>query len=108
MNVVLNSIQAIKSAARKDGRLRVSLSQSSGGAEAVVRIEDNGGGISPEVQERIFDPFFSTKNWGGGTGLGLFIVDRLVDAHGGRVTIESEQGSGTTFIITLPAAEVDA
>jgi len=68
-----------------------------------VRVTDTGVGMSPEVQARIFDSFFTTKASGKGTGLGLSTVATVVRAHDGRVTVESAVGEGTTFEILLPA-----
>lgn len=67
---------------------------------AVIRISDNGPGIPDAVQSKIMEPFFTTKEEG--TGLGLSIATRIVEEHGGRLNIKSKEGSGTTFIITLP------
>lgn len=68
-----------------------------------IRIQDNGCGIPPEVVPRIFDPFFTTKDVGQGTGLGLTVSHDIVTAHGGRITVDTELGKGTTFTIRLPA-----
>jgi len=67
-------------------------------------ISDTGGGIPPEQTTRIFEPLYTTKP--GGTGLGLFIVQEIVMAHGGQVTVQSQVGYGTTFTITLPLVGV--
>ena len=67
-----------------------------------VDVEDNGHGIPAETLPRIFDPFFTTKDVGKGTGLGLSIAFRIVDEHGGRLTVESKVGQGTRFTVTLP------
>jgi signal transduction histidine kinase len=68
-----------------------------------IRIADTGTGINPEHLDRIFDPFFTTKADWGATGLGLSIVHRIVEAHGGRIAVESVPGQGATFVLTLPA-----
>ena len=68
--------------------------------EVVLEVEDDGPGIPPEVQERIFEVFYSSR--GGGTGLGLPIARQIVERHGGTIEMESEQGKGTTFRIRLP------
>jgi PAS domain S-box-containing protein len=68
-----------------------------------IRIRDNGQGIPPEVREKMFNPFFTTKPTGEGTGLGLSMThDIIVKQHGGRIDVETELGSFTEFIITLP------
>jgi two-component system, NtrC family, sensor kinase len=70
-----------------------------------VEIVDTGAGINPDHLAQIFQPFFTTKQAGRGTGLGLAIVQETVRTHGGRITVESEPGKGTSFIIQLPVAE---
>jgi two-component system NtrC family sensor kinase len=73
------------------------------GKTVEIRIRDNGSGIPPEVKEKIFNPFFTTKPSGEGTGLGLSMThDIIVKQHGGRLDVETEPGSYTEFIITLP------
>ena len=68
-----------------------------------IRIRDNGTGISPEVRERMFNPFFTTKPTGEGTGLGLSMTyDIIVKQHGGKIDVETEQGAFTEFIVSLP------
>ena len=70
----------------------------------MVEVADDGRGIPEEIQNRIFDPFFTTKEVGAGTGLGLSIVDGIVKRHQGRIEVQSELGTGTVFLIHLPAA----
>jgi two-component system NtrC family sensor kinase len=70
--------------------------------EVEIRLIDNGSGISPDHLTRVFEPFFSTKGEGHGTGLGLSIVRNIVELHNGRVTLQSEIGHGTTFVLTFP------
>ena len=70
----------------------------------VIRIRDNGTGIPEEIRNRIFEPFYTTKEAGRGTGLGLSIsYDLVVQKYGGRMEVESKQDEFTEFIITLPA-----
>ena len=68
--------------------------------EIQIVIKDHGSGISPDILPRIFDPFFTTRTRG--TGLGLSIVRKVVHDHGGRISVESHPGIGTTFRISLP------
>ena len=72
---------------------------------AAILISDNGPGIPDAIQSKIMEPFFTTKEEG--TGLGLSIAARIVQEHGGRLYVESKEGSGSTFIITLPLEEPD-
>ena len=68
-----------------------------------IRVTDNGPGIAEEVGTKIFEPFFTTKPTGSGTGLGLSLsYDIITQGHGGTLTVEGEEGRGTTFIVTLP------
>ncbi|MBI1841615.1 MAG: hypothetical protein HYR88_12280 [Verrucomicrobia bacterium] len=73
---------------------------------AILEVEDEGEGISPEVQKRLFDPFFTTKKTG--TGLGLSIAARIVESHGGVLEYQTARGLGTTFGLVLPAAAATA
>jgi len=67
-----------------------------------ISISDSGSGIKPAHLEKIFDPGFTTKGVGVGTGLGLSISARIVQDHRGSISVESEVGNGTTFLISLP------
>jgi two-component system NtrC family sensor kinase len=74
-----------------------------------IRIRDNGAGIPPDVREKIFNPFFTTKPTGEGTGLGLSMThDIIVKQHGGRIDVETEPGAFTEFIVTLPRGNRNA
>ncbi|MBX9732724.1 MAG: HAMP domain-containing histidine kinase [Chitinophagaceae bacterium] len=69
-----------------------------------ITVSDNDTGIPNEIKEKIFQPFFTTKPTGQGTGLGLSLAyDIVTKAHGGKLSVESEQGTGTTFRIEIPA-----
>jgi two-component system, NtrC family, sensor kinase len=72
---------------------------------AVVTVEDTGQGMNPELRKNLFRPFFSTKEFGKGTGLGLAICKEIVKAHGGQISVQSEEGSGTTFTILFPVSQ---
>jgi two-component system sensor histidine kinase HydH len=93
-NVITNAFQAMPDG----GPLQLSAQRVDGMTEIVVH--DSGSGIDPEVADRLFDPFFTTKD--GGTGLGLAIVHRLVEAHGGQVSIENDSGGGARVSIRIP------
>jgi CheY-like chemotaxis protein len=78
------------------------------GLYARIRVKDNGPGIEAELLERIFEPFFTTKGPGEGTGLGLSVVHGIVQAHDGRIAVESIPGQGTLFEIHFPASTPDS
>lgn len=96
-NLVRNAREAMDGQ-EEPPRLWVSLARQ--GTDAEVRVSDNGPGIAPENLQRIFQPFVSTK--GKGMGLGLAICREIVEGHGGRLEVESTEGQGTTFTVTLP------
>ncbi len=74
-------------------------------SEVVFQVEDNGTGIPPAVRDKIFEPFFTTKGIGRGTGLGLAITDEIIRQHGGSISVDTEEGRGTTFTVRLPARD---
>jgi signal transduction histidine kinase len=94
LNVTLNAIQAMSGG----GTLSVAVRRAGGGV--VTEVRDTGPGIAPEIRERLFEPFFTTRS--GGTGLGLPIALRIVEAHSGDLRIDSQPGGGTTVTIWLP------
>lgn len=98
MNLLTNAAQAMTG--RPGARVRIETR--SDGDRVILRVIDNGKGISPAVLPRIFDPFFTTKEVGEGTGLGLSIVHELVERHGGTIEVESEVDVGTCFTVALP------
>jgi PAS domain S-box-containing protein len=98
-NILLNAEQAI-SAARESGAIKISLSRS--GGNLAVAFTDNGPGISRQILDKIYDPFFTTKRPGGGSGLGLTICLAVIKDHGGRIEVESTEGAGTMFRVLLP------
>jgi len=81
---------------------RVDVQMVSQGGQGVLEVKDTGHGIADEDVDRIFDPFFTTKERG--TGLGLAIVHRIIEAHGGNLSVRSQLGRGTTFRVALPLA----
>jgi two-component system sensor histidine kinase HydH len=96
LNLLINAIQAMP----KEGRLGLSARVSKQGRWIELTIQDSGIGIPPEDIDKLFDPFFSTKE--GGIGLGLSIAHRIVDQHHGKIEVESNPGKGTRFTISLP------
>jgi len=98
MNLIKNAIEAME----KEGELSVNTSYRSAEERVVIAIRDTGYGIPEENMAHIFEPFFSTKKESGGTGLGLWISYRIVQALGGRIEVESKWGQGSTFLVSLP------
>ncbi|MCF6249354.1 MAG: response regulator [Desulfobacula sp.] len=96
MNILVNAGQAIE----EKGEIKIQTGTK--GSNVVIRICDNGCGIEKEHLSKIFNPFFTTKEIGKGTGLGMNIAYNIIQEHNGTIEIESEIGKGTTFIITLP------
>ena len=72
------------------------------GDQVIIKIKDNGSGIPKEIVDKIFQPFFTTKPSGQGTGLGLSMSYDIVRSHGGDLKVESQEGEGTTFTISIP------
>jgi signal transduction histidine kinase/ActR/RegA family two-component response regulator len=103
LNLLINAAQAIPEGRATENEIRLKTETTANG-EVHVEIKDTGAGIAPEHVDRIFEPFFTTKPIGVGTGLGLAICKRIVAELGGRITVESAIGQGTTFRVTLPAA----
>lgn len=101
LNLIINAQHAI-SDHKKSGNIRISTSIAPDGKHNLVCIEDDGPGIPEKIKEKIFDPFFTTKPVGKGTGLGLSVSFGIIDKHSGEMTVESEEGSGTKFLIKLP------
>jgi signal transduction histidine kinase len=96
INLISNAIQAMN----YSGVLTISIKNK--GDKVVVKIKDTGHGIPEEIKDKIFEPFFTTKRAGEGTGIGLDIVQRIIEKHDGTIELKSQMGRGTSFIITLP------
>jgi signal transduction histidine kinase len=105
INLLSNAQYALHS---RPGTRTLSVSTGIGadGEGVTLHVKDNAGGIPPEIRSHIFDPFFTTKPVGQGTGLGLALCHGIIAAHNGTISVESEEDTGTTFIITLPIGSV--
>jgi signal transduction histidine kinase len=108
VNLLVNAAQAIPRGTRGEAKVFVT-TRSHDGRMVEIEIRDTGAGIPPEIQERIWDPFFTTKDPGAGTGLGLSISREIIDRSGGRMYVESpvpgtNPPGGSRFIIELPAS----
>jgi PAS domain S-box-containing protein len=98
INLVTNAAHAL---GERGGQVRVR-TYSSSEATVSMAVSDTGAGIKDEDRPHIFEPFFSTKPAGRGTGLGLSVVRNIIYAHGGQISFQTRPGSGTTFVVTLP------
>ncbi len=103
MNMIINAAEAMEG----DGDLILTTRSGPGSKSVELEFKDNGPGISEENIEKIFDPFFTTKDVGHGTGLGLAISYGVVKAHKGTISVESELGKGTIFVVRLPVKAID-
>jgi len=106
INLAANALDALRDAKTPAPSLRVSVGENLAGTDAWLRIHDNGPGIPAEHLPRLFDPFFTSKD--GGTGLGLALAKKIIDAHGGTLDAASEPGRGAEFVLTLPKTRPSA
>ena len=106
LNIMTNAFQAVQAKSQNTAKTtyspKVRCSTLSEGDKVIITISDNGMGIPEDIREKIFQPFFTTKPTGQGTGLGLSMAYDIVKAHGGELSVESEGGKGTDFKIVLP------
>lgn len=100
LNLVENARDAIGT--REDGRITVTTKRGEANDRALLVVEDNGPGVPGDLKDKVFAPYFTTKQAKGGTGLGLAIVHRIVSDHGGRITISDAAAHGARFTIELP------
>jgi signal transduction histidine kinase len=96
IHLVMNALQAMN----YTGKLSVGLRAEN--IQAIISVTDTGTGIADDIKARIFEPFFSTRLSGEGSGMGLAIVKRIVEQHQGSINVQTEVGAGTTFTVTLP------
>ncbi|HUS33593.1 MAG TPA: ATP-binding protein [Kofleriaceae bacterium] len=102
LNLVENARDAIGARPSDDGRITITTRKGEANDRALVIVEDNGPGVPGELKDKVFAPYFTTKQTKGGTGLGLAIVHRIVSDHGGRITISDARDRGARFTIELP------
>ncbi len=108
LNLIVNAAHAIE-ATKREGKGKITISSALSNGQIEVRIADNGSGIPEAIRESIFNPFFTTKEVGRGTGQGLAIAQDIVAGkHRGQLFFETEEGVGTTFVIRLPLAQQKA
>jgi len=107
LNLLLNAAESMEPGDVDNNELRLILNSGSEG-RVTLEIRDTGRGIAPDVLPHIFDPFFSTKSVGDGTGMGLTVTRRLLTQLEGHVTVRSTEGEGTSFIVSLPALDRSA
>lgn len=102
LNLLKNSIAAMKG----EGKVTITAQDLPSG-RVEIRFADTGEGMAQEVLSKAFDPFFTTKDAGEGSGLGLFIVHKIIKENNGTIRVQSEKGYGTTFLIALPSEEAE-
>ncbi len=98
LHIIQNAIDAVGG----NGIIKISNSFNEKEDQILIKIIDNGKGMSPEVLRQVFNPFFTTKQVGSGTGVGLSIIERIIKRHSGKIDISSKEGLGTTVTIILP------
>lgn len=99
LNLIINAIEAME-----EGKGELTLSTQISGNSCCVQVQDNGSGISQENLNRLFEPYFTSKI--NGLGLGLAATLTILQSHRATVEVESEEGKGTTFIVTFPLGEI--
>ena len=109
LNLIINAAQAInEKVAGSEHRGTIAISTTLDGQEVVIQVADDGTGIALELQDRIYEPFFTTKEIGKGSGQGLALARTTIEQHGGSLECTSEPGAGATFTIRLPLVPSDA
>ena len=103
LNLLLNAADAVP----EGGKITIKTSHDKEGKTIAIRVQDTGKGIPAELKERIFQPFFTTKGRGKGTGLGLAVSKRIVEEHGGSIDVARNEAGGASFKIVLPVKAED-
>ena len=105
LNIILNAADAVQ---KKHGEIKIDVEQADSRGFLAVHIRDNGCGIADHILPYIFDPFFTAKKPGKGSGLGLSVSHGIVNIHGGKIHVESEEGKYTRFTVLLPTVDMPA
>ncbi|HSN09211.1 MAG TPA: HAMP domain-containing sensor histidine kinase, partial [Hanamia sp.] len=107
LNLITNAFYAVTEKKKQSGDTyepTVSVTTKKSGNSVLITVSDNGNGIPSAIKDKIFQPFFTTKPTGQGTGLGLSLSYDIVKAHGGEIKVETKENEGSKFIIQLPVA----
>jgi two-component system, NtrC family, sensor kinase len=107
INLISNAVDAMPEGGELKIATRYEETENGTPARVVTTLADSGYGMTPEVQSHIFDPLYTTKERGKGTGLGLVVVNQVMQEHGGGISVESEPGQGSIFQLSFPAVAVD-
>jgi signal transduction histidine kinase len=108
LNMIVNAAHAIQDVVGDggNGQGTITLRTRAAGDHVEITVQDTGKGMTPNVRDRIFDPFYTTKEVGRGTGQGLSIAHAVITKkHGGTISVDSTPGVGTTFVVRLPLVE---
>lgn len=105
LNLLLNAVQSLPEVSPRPQKIKIHTFYSDSDKAVVIEISDTGAGIPKEHLQHIFEPFYTTKPMGSGTGLGLFVCHNIVSLQGGVLNVSSVLGEGTTFTISLPALD---
>jgi len=104
VNLILNSVEALRTKSFPNGEpATIRIEGVRSGERSLIRVRDNGSGVEPAIRDRIFDPYFTTKDIGQGTGLGLSTSKRTVEQYGGQITLRTEPGKFAEFTLDFPA-----
>jgi len=105
LNLINNAFYAVSERAKQNipgYEPAVTVTTRKASDKVELRVKDNGNGIPEKILDKIFQPFFTTKPTGQGTGLGLSLAYDILKAHGGEITVETKQGEGSVFTVELP------